>query len=174
MPGPDAGGKLVGRVTPRTSLPILLLIAAFAAGCGNDDDRNGDAGRPVNPVLLGRELRVEVRAEPEEGDVTEIKQAGIADDDIEPEAEKHALEWLVLEGRAAEVADEGRIRGPRSSGDAVERGEGRQRMVNGSRGERYRCAAAWDVPGHNDHRASPLREDPAGRPVDSGRSSSRP
>jgi hypothetical protein len=39
LPGPDAGGKLVGRVTPRTSLPILLLIAAFAAGCGDDDDQ---------------------------------------------------------------------------------------------------------------------------------------
>ena len=57
------------------------------------------------------------------------------------EAEKDAFERLLLEGRAAEVADERRVGGPRDRGDAVVEAEGRQRVANGSRRERYRRAS---------------------------------
>ena len=42
--------------------------------------------------MRGREQRVEVRAEAEEGDVPEVEQARVADDDVEPEPEDDVQE----------------------------------------------------------------------------------
>ena len=52
------------------------------------DDRDRDRRGPVDAVVLRREQRVEVRAEAEERHVAQVEQPGIADDDVQPEAEQ--------------------------------------------------------------------------------------
>ena len=55
----------------------------------DDDDRDDRERVPVQPELRRGEHRVAVRAEAVEGDVAEVEQPGVADDDVQPEREQH-------------------------------------------------------------------------------------
>jgi hypothetical protein len=61
-------------------------------GAGDDDDGDRRRRGPVDAVLLRGELRVEIGAEAEEGDVAEVEEARVADDDVEPKREEEVDE----------------------------------------------------------------------------------
>ncbi len=73
----------------------------------------------MDPELVRVEEGIEIRADPVEGDVTEIEQAAPADDDVEPEGEQHVENGL--ERDEADVAARLDGRQQREGGD--EQGE---------------------------------------------------
>ena len=81
-----------------------------------------------------------------------LDQRRDAERDAEPEAE--ALERLLLEGLAADVADHRRVGPPRERGDGVEEGELAQLVADGAGGERDRGARAGDVAADDEDRAA--------------------
>ena len=68
----------------------------------HDDRRNREHRPHVDPVVVGVEQRVRVRAEAVERDVAEVEQAAPADDDVQPERKQHVQHGV--EADAADVA----------------------------------------------------------------------
>src|SRR6266542_3245842 len=81
----------------------------------------------MDSVLVGRELRIEIRSESEEGDVPEIEQPRIADDDVEAEPEQRVeqREDAVAEEVTAVHPERERRRDGNEKGEARRRGHSR-------------------------------------------------
>src|SRR6266508_2956973 len=81
----------------------------------------------MDSVLVGRELRIEIRSESEEGDVPEIEQPRIADDDVEAEPEQRVeqREDAVAEEVTAVHPERERRRDSDEEGKAGRRGHSR-------------------------------------------------
>jgi hypothetical protein len=80
LPAHGGGARLVGRVKPRTSLPLLLLIAVFAGGCGNDDDQPEAQRIPGTPDAS--------HAQKVESDPYELTCRDLARQTLHPESAK--------------------------------------------------------------------------------------
>ena len=105
----------------------------------DDDDRNRHERRPVDVVLRRGHQSVEVGAEPEERHVTEVQQAGVADHDVQAQAEQD------VEQREDSVGEEVAAAHPerQGGGDADEHGElERARYERGPAAEVSRDALA--------------------------------
>src|SRR3954452_10898417 len=89
---------------------------------------------------------------------------GVVADDLDgqghgegqPDAEDDALQRVVLEGLAADVADQRAVDTPTDGGDAGEGGEAAQRIANRAHRQRDSRAPAGDVAGHHEDQSASL------------------
>ena len=91
----------------------------------------------------GRDQRVEVRTEAEERRIAEIEQAGVADDDVEPQAEQDVDQREDAVGEEVTAAHPERQRGGEADEEGQVDGGGRGRPAAGEPDD---ALAALDTP----------------------------